>query len=324
VAPLAGGAPARVAPVRDWVHTLQPGQRLQAAPAPGAALVPGIPSPRLAARVQITRGDQTGAQWLRVRYPGGPSGWIAASEVAGVPPLRPLSPAVRRVLLKGTASLGTRAATVVRDPWGRTLFAAGTTRPLSLASVTKLATVHAGIAAGLVTPAAARAILTPSDNVLAQRLSNRLGGGSRSRGARRAEQAAAALGARIALADGSGIDPRDRASAGEIVDLLLAVRDQPGFKTLFNGLPIAGHTGTLQDRMRRTSADARLRAKTGTLFDPPRASSLCGYVWPAGAGTAPSRAMVMCMLENGTRPEYARSVQDRVATALTAPGALLG
>jgi hypothetical protein len=295
-----------------------------AAPLPAAGASPVVPSARIAARVTATRGDSSGAEWIRVRYPGGPSGWVDAGELADVPPLRPLSPAVRRVLLKGTASLGARAATVVRDPWGRTLFAAGTTRPLSLASVTKLATVHAGIAAGLVTPAVSRAILTPSDNVLAQRLSDRLGGGSRSRGARRAEQAAALLGARIALADGSGIDPRDRASAGEIVDLLLAVRDEPGFKTLFNGLPIAGHTGTLQYRMRRTSADARLRAKTGTLFDPPRASSLCGYVWPAGAGMAPARAMVMCMLENGTRPEYARSVQDRVAAALTAPGALVG
>jgi hypothetical protein len=257
-----------------------------------------------------------------VRYPGGPSGWIAVDELGDVPPLVPLSPAVRRILLKGTASLGTRAATVVRDPWGRTLFAAGTTRPLSLASVTKLATVEAGIAAGLVTPASARAILTPSDNLLAQRLSDRLGGGSRWWGARRAQRAAAALGSRVALADGSGIDPRNRASAGEIVDLLLAVRDTPGFKILFNALPIAGHTGTLEDRMARTSADARLRAKTGTLDDPPRASSLCGYVWPAGAGMAPARAMVMCMLENGTRASYARSVQDRVAVALTAPGAL--
>lgn len=213
-------------------------------------------------------------------------------------------------------------AAVVRDPWGRTVFAAGTPRPLMLASVTKLATVSAALSADPSLPVGpVAAILRPSDNAKAQALSNVLGSGSRTLGARRAADHAAALGAAWQVVDGSGLSRGNRAPAGEVADLLLGIRDEPAFRTLFRGLPVAGRTGTLEWRMRGTSAAGRVRAKTGT-YDVWRASSLAGYFWPAGAGLSPERAFVVVSLENGVPPYRARPVQDAVAAALTARGAL--
>ncbi|HTI32525.1 MAG TPA: D-alanyl-D-alanine carboxypeptidase, partial [Miltoncostaea sp.] len=129
------------------------------------------------------------------------------------------------------------------------------------------------------------------------------------------------LGADWQVVDGSGLSRSDRAAAGEVADLLLGVRDEPGFHTLFRALPVAGRTGTLEWRMRGTTAAGRVRAKTGT-YDDWLASSLAGYFWPAGSGKSPARAYVVVSLENGLSPFRARPVQDAVMAALTARGAL--
>lgn len=232
--------------------------------------------------------DAAGVTWLELSFPDGARGWAGGSTLAPVPQPLALAPLARRALVRRTAALGPRAALVLRDRWGRNLLAVGSRAPLSLASVTKLATVAAAIQAGPPATVAARRILAPSDNERAQALSNRIGGGSAARGARAAQEAAAALGADVRLVDGSGLSPANRASAAEIADLLLSLRDTPRFRTLFRGLPVAGRTGTLEDRMQGTAAEGRVRAKTGSLFDTP-VSSLAGYVWPAGSGLAPER-----------------------------------
>ena len=236
------------------------------------------------------------------------------------PPPPELTEPTRRALVRATASLGPASALVVRDRFGRTVFAAGTTAPLSIASVTKLATVAAALAVRPVPLGAARAILGPSDNDRAQALSIRVGGGSarwgraaRSRPPRRSAPTSAWWTARA-------LSPANRASAGEIADLLLGVRDTPGFRTLFRAMPVAARSGTLRDRMGGTSAAGRLRAKTGSLFDDPT-SSLAGYVWPHGAGLSPERALVMVALVNRVSPYRARPVQDAIAARLAAPGA---
>jgi D-alanyl-D-alanine carboxypeptidase/D-alanyl-D-alanine-endopeptidase (penicillin-binding protein 4) len=250
------------------------------------------------------------------------TGWAPAADVRAVAAPATLSAATLRTLSRATATLGSRAALVVRDPWGRTLFAAGSRGPLMLASVTKLATVSAALRADPALPLrTVAAILLPSDNAKAQALSNRLGAGSRAVGARLAVEHAASLGAVWQVVDGSGLSRSDRAAAGEVADLLLGVRDEPGFPTLFRALPVAGRTGTLEWRMRGTTAAGRVRAKTGT-YDDWLASSLAGYFWPAGSGKRPARAYVVVSLENGLSPFRARPVQDAVMAALTAPGAL--
>jgi D-Ala-D-Ala carboxypeptidase 3 (S13) family len=305
-----------------WGAMVAAGTALLSAPDAAAAPSGTVTGTRVAGRARTVRRDDAGAVWVRLSFPGAVTGWAPAAQVRALPAPVALSAGTRRILTRANASLGARAALVVRDQWGRTLFATGTLRPLSLASVTKVATVSAALSVNPSLPLrSVAAILAPSDNVKAQALSDRLGSGSRVLGARRAVEHAAVLGADWRLVDGSGLSPANRASAGEVADLLLGIRDEPGFRTLLRGMPMAGRTGTLAGRMIGTSAAGRVRAKTGSLFDRPT-SSLAGYFWPAGSGLSPSRALVVVSLENGASPYRARPVQDAIARALTARGAL--
>jgi hypothetical protein len=314
--------PTHPAPATGWGAVTTPGEALRDTPDAAAAIAATVASARVAGRARSVRRDAAGTVWVRLAFPGAVTGWAPGEAVRAVPPPATLSARTLRALTRAVASMGPRAALVVRDPWGRTLFAAGTRRPLMLASVTKVATVSAALSADPSLPlGAVAAILRPSDNARAQALSNVLGSGSRALGARRAADHAAALGADWDIVDGSGLSRGNRAAAGEVADLLLGVRDEPAFRTLFRALPVAGRTGTLAWRMRGTSAAGRVRAKTGT-YDDWRASSLAGYFWPAGSGTSPARAYVLAFLENGVAPNAARRVQDVIAAALTARGAL--
>lgn len=314
--------PTHPALTTGWAAVLVAGETLRDAPALAAPAAGEVPSTRIAGRAQAVQRDADGAVWVRLAFPDALSGWAAGEAIRAVPAPPALTPATRRALTRATASLGRRSALVVRDPFGRPLFAAGTREPLSIASVTKLATVAAALGTTPSLPLrSVAAILGPSDNRRAQALSSRLGAGSRALGARRAEDHAALLGAGWRLVDGSGLSPANRASAGEVADLLLRVRDEPGFPVLLRGMPVAGRTGTLEWRMRGTAAAGRVRAKTGTLFDE-SVSALAGYVWPAGSGLRPGRALVVVALANGVSPYRARPVQDAVAAALAAPGAL--
>lgn len=304
-----------------WGAVTTPGVTLHVAPDGPSAASATVASARIAGRAQAVERDAAGAVWVRLAFPDAVTGWAPGSAVRAVAAPAVLSTVTLRTLTRATASLGPRAALVVRDPWGRTLFAAGTRSPLMLASVTKLATVSAALSADPSLPVGpVAAILRPSDNARAQALSNVLGSGSRTLGARRAADHAAALGATWQVVDGSGLSRGNRAAAGEVADLLLGIRDEPAFRTLLRGLPVAGRSGTLQWRMRGTSATGRVRAKTGT-YDGWRVSSLAGYFWPASSGPAPERAHVVVSLENGVSPYRARPVQDTIAAALTARGA---
>jgi len=78
------------------------------------------------------------------------------------------------------------------------------------------------------------------------------------------------------MADGSGVSHYNLLSAETIVDLLAAVyRQKDLFDIFYRSLPVAGVDGTLENRMKGTSAQGKVRAKTGTESG---ASSLSGYV----------------------------------------------
>ncbi len=304
-----------------WARVLDPGTTLHGAPTEGAPATGAVGSTHIAGRARaVTRGDD-GAVWVQVAFPDAASGWARGDALARAAAPPELSRRARRALTRATSSLGRRAALVVRDPLGRTLFAAGTRAPLRLASVTKLATVSAALSREALPLRAAAAILGPSDNYRAQLLSNRVGNGRSGLGARRAVDYAATLGADWRLVDGSGLSPANRASAGEVADLLLGMRETPRFRTFFRAMPMAARTGTLADRMGGTAAAGRVRGKTGSLFDHPT-SALAGYLWPAGAGMRPDRALVVVMLVNGVSPYRARPVQDAIAATLATRGAL--
>jgi D-alanyl-D-alanine carboxypeptidase/D-alanyl-D-alanine-endopeptidase (penicillin-binding protein 4) len=80
--------------------------------------------------------------------------------------------------------------------------------------------------------------------------------------------------------DGSGLDTADQVSC----QLVLAVLQRAGTGgAIFAGLPVAGQSGTLDDRMTGTAAQGRVHAKTGTLTT---VSSLSGFVMPASGAKA--------------------------------------
>jgi D-alanyl-D-alanine carboxypeptidase/D-alanyl-D-alanine-endopeptidase (penicillin-binding protein 4) len=170
--------------------------------------------------------------------------------------------------------------------------------------------------AELASPAVESLVATmnvPSDNFIAETLIKALGavygaGGTTSAGAAVVRSNAARLGIRTTVVDGSGLSRSNRTSPKAIVSLLTAMDESelaPGF---YNSLPIAGRTGTLVGRMRRTSARDACRAKTGTLSN---VSALAGYCDTRGGDR-----VAFAFLMNYVYPWTARRIQDRMTVAL--------
>jgi D-alanyl-D-alanine carboxypeptidase/D-alanyl-D-alanine-endopeptidase (penicillin-binding protein 4) len=75
--------------------------------------------------------------------------------------------------------------------------------------------------------------------------------------------------------DGSGLSRYNYLSPDAIVRLLRVMYRQPEFEVFYDALPIAGVDGTLESRMKGTSADGNARAKTGYISN---SRALSGYV----------------------------------------------
>lgn len=80
---------------------------------------------------------------------------------------------------------------------------------------------------------------------------------------------------RYSYADGSGLSRLNLASADVLVRILRSMSQHPHFSSFFDALPIAGHDGTLEHRLKGTLAENNLRAKTGSLS---RVSAISGYL----------------------------------------------
>jgi len=150
----------------------------------------------------------------------------------------------------------------------------------------------------------------PSDNFMAETLVKVLGSqfgrsGSTAEGAAVVREVLAGIDVAPQVIDGSGLSRSDRTSPREVV----ATLDEMDGDAAFGGsLAIAGRTGTLEDRMRGTSAQDRCRAKTGTLRD---VSALAGY-----CTTRSGRDVAFAFLMNYVSPYGARLLQDRMTAAL--------
>jgi D-alanyl-D-alanine carboxypeptidase/D-alanyl-D-alanine-endopeptidase (penicillin-binding protein 4) len=156
-----------------------------------------------------------------------------------------------------------------------------------------------------------------SDNFTAEILLKQLGAvdegnGSSTAGAvavRRALRHAAIPLAGVRIVDGSGLSPRNRLTAAALIGVLVAAWRDPVIRPAFvQSLPIAGMSGTLEDRMERPPARGAVLAKTGTTSE---SSALSGYV---------SGRFAFAVLQNG-RPVshyWARRAQDRFAAVLAA------
>jgi len=154
-----------------------------------------------------------------------------------------------------------------------------------------------------------------SDNFIAEELLKAIGaevggGGTTEAGAaivRRDLSLAGIPLAGVRIVDGSGLSLADRLTARSLAMLLAFAWNDPDLhQPLWSALPVAGVSGTLEDRMQHGPARGAVRAKTGTTS---RASALSGYV---------RDRYVFAVLQNG-RPVStgpARKAQDRFASAL--------
>lgn len=153
-----------------------------------------------------------------------------------------------------------------------------------------------------------------SDNFFAEMLIKllgaRLGGaGTTAAGANVIEAFAASHNSGVHAVDGSGLTRTNRASPRQIVNLLLAMREDPVGEDFIQDLALAGHEGTVDERMRGTAADGHCRTKTGTLTG---VSNLSGYCFNKSGKT-----MVFSILMNSvSNLTLAHLDQDRIAAAV--------
>jgi D-alanyl-D-alanine carboxypeptidase/D-alanyl-D-alanine-endopeptidase (penicillin-binding protein 4) len=153
-----------------------------------------------------------------------------------------------------------------------------------------------------------------SDNFFAEMLLKllgaRLGGaGTTAAGAAVVSDFANSHNSGVHAVDGSGLTRSNRASPQQVANLLLAMRDDPAGDDFIQDLALAGHEGTVADRMHGTTAYGRCRTKTGTITG---VSNLSGYCFnPSG------RVMAFSILMGSVGDlGLAHLDQDRIAAAV--------
>jgi D-alanyl-D-alanine carboxypeptidase/D-alanyl-D-alanine-endopeptidase (penicillin-binding protein 4) len=80
---------------------------------------------------------------------------------------------------------------------------------------------------------------------------------------------------RLRYADGSGLSRQDLITPSDIVSILTGMSKESMFPVFYESLPIAGVDGTIRRRMKGTSAEGNVHAKTGSIG---YVRSLSGYV----------------------------------------------
>lgn len=153
-----------------------------------------------------------------------------------------------------------------------------------------------------------------SDNFVAEMLLKGLGAqfgaaGTTTAGAAVVRATLDDFGVRPRIADGSGLSRANRTTPRQVVRLLERMENQAIAPTWRRSLAVAGRTGTVRKRMRRTAAARRCRVKTGTIRG---VSNLAGVCTTTGGET-----VAFAWLMNGVNPYGARRIQDRM-TALVA------
>lgn len=186
--------------------------------------------------------------------------------------------------------------------------------PISPAVALRSAPVSAATVASVESPTLTQIVNTTdvySDNFFAEMLLKLLGArisgaGTTAAGARVVERFARAHGSGIHQVDGSGLTRSNRASPRQVVALLDSMKDTPAGEELIQDMALAGHEGTVADRMHGTAAYGRCRTKTGTLTG---VSNLSGYCF-----NRDGKLMIFSILMGGVRDLYlAHLEQDLIA-----------
>jgi D-alanyl-D-alanine carboxypeptidase/D-alanyl-D-alanine-endopeptidase (penicillin-binding protein 4) len=153
-----------------------------------------------------------------------------------------------------------------------------------------------------------------SDNFFAEMLIKLLGArfggaGTTSAGATVVERFARAHGSGVHAVDGSGLTRSNRASPTQVVGLLKTMWHTPAGEDLIQDMALAGHEGTVADRMHGTAAYGRCRTKTGTLTG---VSNLSGYCFNRSG-----KVMIFSILMSSVRDlGLAHAEQDRMAAEI--------
>ncbi|MGW1613834.1 D-alanyl-D-alanine carboxypeptidase/D-alanyl-D-alanine endopeptidase [Streptomyces sp. NPDC002285] len=118
---------------------------------------------------------------------------------------------------------------------------------------------------------------------------------------------------KVRQVDGSGLSRMDNFAAGQLVELLLAVRAEPWYADWHRSLPVACDPdrfvgGTLRSRMCGTPAALNARAKTGSLTG---ASALSGYVTDSGG-----RELVYGIVLNNYLASSVKPLEDAIVVTL--------
>jgi serine-type D-Ala-D-Ala carboxypeptidase/endopeptidase (penicillin-binding protein 4) len=157
-------------------------------------------------------------------------------------------------------------------------------------------------------------MLPPSDNFFAETLVKDLGalyGGAGTTSAGAAvvrETIGSLLGIHPDVVDGSGLSEQDKTSPYEVADLLVELASTPIGPVLRDSMAVAGHTGTLAERMRATGASGRCEGKTGTLTG---VSNLVGY-----CDAADGHTLAFAIFTDGIAIETAHTIQDHMAITI--------
>jgi D-alanyl-D-alanine carboxypeptidase/D-alanyl-D-alanine-endopeptidase (penicillin-binding protein 4) len=170
--------------------------------------------------------------------------------------------------------------------------------------------------AGVRSPTVAQLLgltLPPSDNFFAETLLKDLGArfggaGTTAAGARVVRETVAQLGVHPQVVDGSGLSREDQTSPYEVVTLLDELAHTQLGTILRGDLAVAGHTGTLSERMRGTAAAGRCQGKTGTLTG---VSNLVGY-----CAAADGDELAFAFFTDGIELGAAHTLQDNMAITL--------
>ncbi|MFP5319295.1 MAG: D-alanyl-D-alanine carboxypeptidase/D-alanyl-D-alanine-endopeptidase [Acidimicrobiia bacterium] len=160
-------------------------------------------------------------------------------------------------------------------------------------------------------------MLGRSDNFAAELLLKEVGlratgRGTTADGLAAAHEAVAALGVTLSgrSADGSGLSRENVRPVREWRELLGAVRSQAWGEALVQGLPVAGRSGTLENRFRGTAAEGAVRAKTGSVRE---SRALSGYLTTAGG-----RTVVFSLVVAGPTASGALGAMDALVATLVA------
>ena len=116
---------------------------------------------------------------------------------------------------------------------------------------------------------------------------------------------------RCKIHDGCGLSPYDFITPAALVSMLrYAYKKKSIYDYLQPSLPIAGKDGTLEKRMRRSPAFAKVYAKTGTVTG---VSSLSGY-----ATASNGHILAFSIINNGLlKATIGQNLQDRICAELT-------